>query len=347
MAKRRAFSSVLRPIAVNALQRIIEDTRTLSKFKEGIVALLGAALLLLYRQYRLRQRSRVEWRRRIDLSVIQAVLMSTERLEELGRVEKRTLFVKSIADVFKNEYIRERIIEAAQMVSDSGEGFFMKLMDHEDKWHVLTECQNHLSSLFAPYHIFFNEANRTQSYYHSAWYCLTLTCHQSEGNGRFFITPLKPVSQKSDTGMMRIRIVLVSEKELRDIASGAIEPPAGAFFSSRHAGRWQLLAEFAELFARQLERRDDADAVCPGSPKLPSKLGVQKGMLRNASADTGFRIPPQDSIASVDAERYPVRPEDNQFLRIHIPFPSVKPLPDPQDARKRNQIGAQDVVLFE
>jgi len=341
MAKWRV--SALRPMAVSALQRLLHETRLtkvslFSHVQQGFVALLASVIVLLLRHLRLRQRSRVDWRRRIDLSVVQAVLMSTERFEELGRVEKRTLFIKSIAEVFKNEYIRERIIEAAQSVSD--EAFFMKLMDHEDKWHVLTEVQNHLSSLFAPYHIFFNEANRTQSYYHSAWYCFTLTCHQSEGNGRFFITPNKPVSKKSDTGMMRIRIVLVSEKDLRDIASGAIEPPAGGFFSRRHEGRWQVLAEFAEHFARQLER-DDKDTPLHGPCR----------MLRNKSSESSFRIPPQDSSGAVDPERNSMRPEDNQFLRIHIPFPSVKPLPDPQwnpqDARIRNQIGVQDVVLFE
>jgi hypothetical protein len=272
--------------------------------------------------------------------------MSTERFEELGRIEKRTLFIKSIGEVFKNEYIRERVIEAAQTVSESGEAFFMKLMEDEEKWDVLTECQHHISSLFAPYHIFFNEANRTQSYYHSAWYCFTLTCFQTEGNGRFFVTPMKPVSRSSDTGMMRIRIVLVSEKELRDIASGAIEPPASGFFSSRHAGRWQVLAQFANLFARQLERRDDA-VTSPRTARSTSPWTRHGGMLRNPSAGSGFRMPPQDSRESVEQERNSLRPEDNQFLRIHIPFPSVKHQPDPHDARKWNQIGAQDVVLFE
>merc|ERR1719222_354713 len=101
----------------------------------------------------------------------------------------------------------------------------MKFVEADDKWHVLTACLNQISSLFAPYHIFFNEASRTQSYYRSAWYCFTLTCHRSEGPGRIFVAP----RQRSGIGMLRIRIVLASEKELRDIVAGDTAPPDNRF----------------------------------------------------------------------------------------------------------------------
>jgi len=329
------------------LTRWIDELRRFLKkrgLSPGLLALLStlAALYLNHRRHRLKA-SRADWRRHTDLSVVQAVLMSTERFQELGRVEKRTLFIKSISEVFKNEYIRENIMEAAQRVSKTGETFFVKLLEDDDKWDVLTVCQNQISSLFAPYHIFFNEASRTQSYYRSAWYCFTLTCHRTEGHGRFFITPSKPVGR--DRGMLRIRIVLVSEKELRAIASGTIEPPASGFFSSRHEGRWEVLNEFADLFARQLERREE------GLASLTSLRGLRKPSLSHSSEGSSF----QDINELAEHAQTPrpednqaPRPEDNQFLRVHIPFPSCKPLPDPEDKRTSpNEIGAQDVVLFE
>lgn len=150
----------------------------------------------------------------------QAVLLTTEHLKSLGRVEKRTLFVKPIAEVFRNEFVLANVLRTAEMAVAKNEPFLVTQLSQEDKWRLLTTCSNHLSSCFAPYHVFFNEARRVESYYQSAWYVFTLTCAQTEASGRWFITPLKPVG-KDDVGMLRIRIVMMNEQELREIASGA------------------------------------------------------------------------------------------------------------------------------
>lgn len=156
----------------------------------------------------------------IDFTLSQAVLLTTEHLKSLGRVEKRTLFVKPIAEVFRNEFLLANVLRTAETAVVKNEPFLATQLSQEDKWHVLTTCSNHISSCFAPYHVFFNEARRVESYYQSAWYVFTLTCAQTEASGRWFITPLKPVG-KDDVGMLRIRIVMMNEQELREIASGA------------------------------------------------------------------------------------------------------------------------------
>eukprot|EP00747_Dinoflagellata_sp_TGD_P142920 gnl/TRDRNA2_/TRDRNA2_176311_c0_seq32.p1 gnl/TRDRNA2_/TRDRNA2_176311_c0~~gnl/TRDRNA2_/TRDRNA2_176311_c0_seq32.p1 ORF type:complete len:325 (+),score=50.63 gnl/TRDRNA2_/TRDRNA2_176311_c0_seq32:65-1039(+) len=296
------------------------------------VTVLAALLRYLWQKRwrrRLLAQAQEAWTCRVDLSVVQAVLMSSERLGELGRVEKRTLFVKSITDVFKNQYIRDKIVEAAMKGAETGDPFIMKHFQHEDKWHVLVECLNHISSLFAPHHLFFNECSRAQVYYRSSWYCFTLTCHQDTGAGRFFITPHKPLNRRDDVGMMRVRIVMVSEKELRSIAEGSIEPRASGCFNERHQNRWEVLERFAAMFQRQLQHEDSAE-----------KLTAWQGMLSRKNA-TGFRLDPPDNHDPDDQE-------ENAFLRVHVPFPSTKSLPDPKDKKTRSsEIGAQDVVLFE
>lgn len=310
----------------------------------GLIASLAAALEAHRRRLKALYLAKKEWQRHIDLSVVQAILLSTERIRELGRVEKRTLFVKRLHEIFGNGYIRDKIVEVAQQAVEVGEPFFMKLLEPQDKWHVLVECMNHLSSLFAPYHIFFNEATRTQSNYRSAWYCFTLTCQRTEGPGRFFITPRSPVGG-NDMGMLRIRIVLVSEKDLRDLASGSIESPEAGFFSSRHEGRWKVLSSFAHLFEMQLQRSgiiQERSGVGLGGRGLPNRLGSFGSCvdLRRAQGQ------PNSLEDTVDDDEN--KAEHNTFLRMHIPFPSSKASADPLDRKTPSSVlGAQDVVLFE
>ncbi|CAJ1420453.1 unnamed protein product [Effrenium voratum] len=207
----------------------------------------------------------------------EACLLTTEHLKSLGRVEKRTLFVKPIAEVFRNEYVLANVLRTAEKAVAKNEPFLVTHMSQEDKWHVLTTCTNHLSSCFAPYHVFFNEARRVESYYQSAWYVFTLTCAQTEASGRWFITPLKPVG-KNDVGMLRIRILMMNEQELRDISSGAIEPPSFGFFNGRHESRWTTCQRFAELFGRQLTRVAGTDDVggAEWGPNLCGRLSNSK-----------------------------------------------------------------------
>ena len=205
-----------------------------------LIALAGLGARQLYRllkEYQSRREDERSWRSHVDLNQIQACVLSSEHLAELGRVEKRTLFVKDIFPFFgSNTYAVEKLLEAATKTTKE-DPVVTKFLDKDDKWHVLNICTNQISSLFAPYHIFFNEARRCASYYRSAWYCFTLTCTRTEGAGRYFITPYKPVGDKDDVGALRIRIVLVNEQELRDICSGAIAPPEWGFFNARHEER--------------------------------------------------------------------------------------------------------------
>mmetsp|Transcript_75624 Transcript_75624/g.200885 ORF Transcript_75624/g.200885 Transcript_75624/m.200885 type:complete len:309 (-) Transcript_75624:10-936(-) len=237
------------------------------------------------------------WRKHVDLGVVQACILSTEHLGTLGRVEKRTLFVKPIAEVFRNEYILARLLEVAETMAASEDPMLVTQLSMEERWHVLNTCMNHLSSCFAPYHVFFNEARRVDSYYRSAWYCFTLTCAQTSAAGRWFITPLKPVG-KEDCGMLRIRIVLMNEQELRDIVAGSIEPPSFGFFTARHEVRWNLCTRFADLFARQLRKVSGSDDTGPELGEWGqnlcgslSKRKVASG-IRLSSMETGSPPPP-------------------------------------------------------
>jgi len=312
------------------------------------------------------------WRSHVDFSTVQACVFSTELLERLGRVEKRTLFVKPITEVFRNEYIRTRLMEAAEKAAASSDPVLLTKLSDEDKWHVLNTCTNEISSVFAPYHIFFNEARRHKSHYKSAWYCFTLTCSQTEATGRWFITPFNPVGM-GDCGSLRIRICLMNEQELRDIASGALEPPE-AMFNGRHESRWQICSRFAELFNRQLTKvTGDSVALgstqqCPSTqhlevPRSPSDPWNMVGQRwedwgKTLGGGLGRRKPSWARVAGketcpVEAPAY--EPEDNSILRIHIPFPaSRQPVLTPGGAcvapdqlNTNQECIAKDVVLFE
>lgn len=272
----------------------------------------------------------------MDFGVIQACVLSTEHLPSLGRIEKRTLFVKPVAEVFRNEYILARVLEAAQKAAASKDPMLMTQLSAEDKWHVLNTCTNHISSCFAPYHVFFNEARRTKSYYKSAWYCFTLTCAQTEASGRWFITPHKPVGA-GDVGSLRIRMVLINEQELREIASGTVEAPMGGMFNGRHESRWQVCQRFAELFGRQLQRVTGSVDNEDWGKNLCGTLGRKK-------------VASQVRLASLDNATVPeYTPEDNSILRIHIPFPSsnFRVGEDEDDVVVPEDAVAKDVVLFE
>lgn len=281
------------------------------------------------------------WRKHVDFSTVQACVLSTEHLKSLGRVEKRTLFVKPIAEVFRNEYMRYRLIEAAQKAATSNDPVLLTKLSPEDKWHVLNTCTNSVSACFAPYHIFFNEARRVQSYYKSAWYCFTLTCAQTEASGRWFITPFKPVGLE-DVGSLRIRIVLMNEQELREIASGEVEAPP-IMFNGRHESRWQVCQRFAELFNRQLCK------VTGGSDCNQDWGKNLCGSLRKTKVASQVNLMHMNNMQQQTQAVPEYEPEDNSILRIHIPFPSVQSThhnSDVEGAPDQDNV-ARDVVLFE
>mmetsp|Transcript_90445 Transcript_90445/g.269903 ORF Transcript_90445/g.269903 Transcript_90445/m.269903 type:complete len:338 (-) Transcript_90445:252-1265(-) len=320
----RAYAAVLRYLA----------SRTTAAMLAG--GLIVSVVRVCFEWWLKRKRHNWEnlWRRHVDLGVVQACVLSTEHLRSLGRVEKRTLFVKPIAEVFRNEYILARVLEIAEKMAASDDPLLVTQLSMEERWHVLNTCMNHLSSCFAPYHVFFNEARRVDSYYRSAWYCFTLTCAQTSAAGRWFITPLKPVG-KDDVGMLRIRIVLMNEQELRDIVAGSIEPPSFGFFTARHESRWNLCVRFADLFARQLQKvsgTDDSARAEWGSNLC--------GSLTKRKVASGLRLSSMDSSPMNDYD-----PRDNALLRLHIPFPSS--MSSSRDPAFQTERVAKDVVLYE
>lgn len=308
--------------------------------------LAGAALITLVRllrdwlDWRRRVTSRRQWLQKADFSVIQACVLSTEHLSSLGRVEKRTLFVKPISEVFRNDYMLARVLEAAEKAAKSDDPVLLTQLSAEDKWHVLNACTNHLSSCFAPYHVFFNEARRAESYYKSAWYCFTLTCAQTSAAGRWFITPHRPVAV-DDVGMLRIRVVLMNEQELREIASGAIEPPEFGFFNGRHESRWRGCMRMAELFGRQVR-------AVTGRTSLDADWGANLcGSISRKRGASHQRLYNTDTLQPTSPKTAQLEPEDNALLRLHIPFPSSAGAPIRDHESRLEECVSKDVVLFE
>ena len=168
-------------------------------------------------------------------------------------------------------------------------------------------------------------------------YVFTLTCTRTAGTGRFFITPSRPAPPESDVGQLRVRLVLVSEPELRRIASGTIEPGPRGFFNERHEGRWRVLVRLGELFVRQLEEVT-GEAFFSNSRK---QLDWGRNLCGRIKRAQGEGLETQD----VDAPDSPMDPhdgpEDNCFLRIHIPYPGGTAVPALKAGRK-----CADVVVY-
>ena len=275
-----------------------------------------------------------DWDAHVDFGQIQACLLSTEHLGELGRIEKRTLQVKDLETFFgNNTYVVEKLLAAAKRSIGENNPILTQYLESTDKWHILNACTNMISSLFAPYHVFFNEARRYPSNYRSAWYCFTLTCTRTASQGRYFITPFKPAA--GDIGALRIRIVLVNEQELRDICAGEIAPPVWGFFNDRHKERWQSLKAFSELFELQLKKVSNSNAIDGQLPDWGANLCGRIGANNKLK-------PPNPSQQAMEAMKQGLQAgianEDNCFLRIHIPFPG---------SGGQKETRSKDVVLFE
>jgi hypothetical protein len=184
---------------------------------------------------------------------VQACLLTNEHVMELGRVEKRTLFIKPIGAVFPNEYLRNMVLEAGRQCGES-EPLLLPFIPREARLYVLNTCLAHLSGVFAMYHTHYNDERNEErggtgkGRHKSAWYSFSMTGHQNLGQGRFFVTPSKSASH--DVGAYRLRIVIVAEAELASIASGSTRRPRN-FFSPRHRGRWRVIEHMAEYFSEE------------------------------------------------------------------------------------------------
>jgi len=144
---------------------------------------------------------------------------------------------------------------------------------------------------------------------------------------------------------LRIRILLVNEKELREIAAGNVETPSVGMFNGRHEARWMICQRFADLFGRQLQRVTGSFGTEQDWGKnLCGRIGAKKKTSASRLSDLATAPP---------APEY--EPEDNAMLRIHIPFPSSNNTRASNGDGKRDidrtadedDTVSKDVVLFE
>merc|ERR1719456_2226815 len=113
--------------------------------------------------------------------------------------------VKRLKEIFSNEHVQSLVLQAAREATDDNP-FVCSHLKMEDRWHVLVKAQDHVSSIFGPYHLFSSQV----ASYESSWYVFTLVGSRSSASGRFFITPNRRVTKKEDVGVLRIRIVLIN-----------------------------------------------------------------------------------------------------------------------------------------
>lgn len=296
---------------------------------------------------RLLLNDRLRWDSRVDLDNVQACLLTTVNLSKCGRIEKRTVMSKKLTDIFPNEHVRNLVLEAAEKTTAENP-FVCSHLKMEDRWNVLVAAGNHLSSIFGPYHLFSNQV----ATYESHWYVFAIVGSRSGGSGRFFITPQHPLKQKHDVGVMRIRLVLVNEQELRSICSGDIAETQD-MFSERHIGRWAVMKRFAHIFEKQLAQVTRKNTMTDDSFDVRTQswgnhlCGTVAPPRRSASSeapDSGavgsrFCVPlkrtkPDETVQAKEEDD----PDCNNFLRIHVPIPLLK------EAKLK---GPQDVVLYE
>jgi hypothetical protein len=279
---------------------------------------------LLQRNKQITDRS--HWDARVDLENIQACLLSSCNVGRCGRIEKRTVMTKKLSDVFSNEYIRNVVLEAAAKTTQENP-FVVSWLRREDRWNVLVACINHLSSVFGPYHLFSNQVLN----YESCWYIFTIVGVRTTASGRFFITPHHPVKGQNDVGVLRIRIVMVDEQEVRKICSGDIEEPSD-MFSDRHRERWNVMQRIATMFEHQLTR-----VTLP----TPGTFDVRTQSWGNNLCGTFKKKKVEHRSVEEQLEEHEVEeiPSTNDcFLRIHVPVPLLK---------EAKTLGPQDVVLYE
>jgi hypothetical protein len=297
---------------------------------------LGLAVTRIYEAVRKRLDTS-KWTEHVDDDQVQICLYSTENLRTLGRIEKRTIYISEALSFFgNNSLILDKVRDAAyQSCEDTP--FVPRFLSQDDRWHIMNICLNRISALFGPFHVFFNEARRSKSRYRSAWYLYTLTSQKNAQRGRFFVTPYKPVLSSADEGVKRLRVDLVNEQEMREIASGVIAPPDWGFFNNRHKQRWELLTKMSELFENQLViiENCDGDSSSMDGDESPSTPSSWHPVHRHTS-NPGEMARHARRIACKIAKNH-LNDSDNCIMRVHLPFPGETDEP----------ATTKDVVLFE
>lgn len=294
-----------------------------------------------------------------DVSLVQACLLSTETLLNLGRVEKRTLFVQPLKRVVYNPYLVERLVEAARKTID---GYVLRHLDEQEKYHILQACVNQVSSLFASNYVAHNALGTAQAGNepsNSTWYCLTLLVENPEGNdGQHEPQPAATMCNMRFRPQPSLKVVLVNETDLRKIHDGKLSQPSWGLFNDRHKRRWILLKEIAQHYNRQLLDGDSNEQCgvpsmwapvaqvdsfsspekCKRPPRRSATLSAGQfrnhseglnddgGMLRRIRSDgscTDLLSPPLMSRSGANAVKESSAGLKNSFLRIHIPFATI------------------------
>jgi len=210
---------------------------------------------------------------KIDTELLQGCIFSTENLESLGRVEKRTLFSRSLLELLGgNVYLTEELLRAARTCGRKGSNCLVPRWMHPDaRYSVLQAMLNQMSTLIGPSYVHFSALQgEVNGLYKSSWYCLTVMMPSRPENSskNTSSSPSRRGSREEKaeleenstfTDLSRtprdfLCVVLVNEAEIRQIAAGKLKPPAWGFFNSRQAKRWRMLVDFAKNFQTQLVR---------------------------------------------------------------------------------------------
>jgi len=293
----------------------------------------------------------------IDGELVQGCLLSTENLLTLGRVEKRTLFMKSLTDLLgSNDYLVQEVLRSAARCRSMGRNSLVtRWMKGDERYHALQACLNAVSALLGANSVHFNALGGEESgFFTSTWYCLSLVTP----TGR--VTPVAEPGCESIRHKPRpvLRIIIINETEVRKIADGKLNPPESGCCNSRHMERFHIMEDLARNFQRQLVSTPAPANGKPMSSRNPftnekahreaqpaSKpdgglmkrvhsqpslsvlgqpgLGMQGGLRRLGNSENQREEEKQkkaSSMLALDALDHDLgADEDNCFLRVHVP----------------------------
>ncbi|CAK0841557.1 unnamed protein product [Prorocentrum cordatum] len=100
-----------------------------------------------------------------------------QELVRLGRVEKRTLFMKPMREVFgSDEYLISELLKGARKCrQQSSNCLVMRWVPPDERYHILQACLNAVSSLFGSNYVHQNALGGEQTeLFKSTWFCLTV-----------------------------------------------------------------------------------------------------------------------------------------------------------------------------
>jgi len=241
----------------------------------------------------------------LDSEIVQGCFLSAENLLNLGRIEKRTLFVHRLIDVLGgNRHLAQELLTAARVCRAKGQNCLVtRFMQPDERYHVLQASVNATSSLFGANYVHFNAMKGEDSgLFKSTWYCVTVMCSTWSPES------VSPAVEGASEGVSApscsnpratLRVVCTNESEVRRIADGKLCAPSWGLFNSRHASRYRMLLDFARSFQIQLHR------AAPGDPSelqgsMSSHHGAKSlGGLSRRDGGQIKRIQSESSLAGL------------------------------------------------